>query len=404
VRRAQHTLTAIIVVLALLLAGIAFLCEAYHVGAMDENQPGYQSVLSQLLAAVAGRGAVYYVTMGSVLCVLALSANTSFAGFPRLCQMVAHDGYLPHIFGQLGRRLVYSAGILILTFLSGLLLVVFGGITDRLIPLFAVGAFAAFTLSQGGMVRHWLGRAGERGARLSLAVNGVGAAATGVALAIILVAKFVEGAWVTIVLIPIALLIFRAVKKHYNMVARKIACVRPLDLQGLQPPLVVVPIEGWNLLTEGALRFGMRISNEVLAVHIANEQDGEAVAALRALWPEEVECPAREAGMTPPKLEVIDSPYRWLFRPLWERIEQLLAGQPPDRRMAVIIPELVPTHWYEQLLHNHRAEGLKAALLLKGEQRIVVINVPWYTDAKPGHNWPTVLLGGSGTSIPDSGL
>ena len=162
VRRAQATLTAIIAILGLLLAGIAVLCRAYGVGAMDEAQPGYQSVLSQLVAAVAGRGAVYYVTMGSVLFVLCLSANTSFAGFPRLCQMVAHDGFLPHIFGQLGRRLVYSAGILILSALSGVLLVIFGGITDRLIPLFAVGAFAAFTLSQAGMVRHWLSHLGKK--------------------------------------------------------------------------------------------------------------------------------------------------------------------------------------------------------------------------------------------------
>ena len=244
VKLAQRTLTAIVAVLGLLLAGIALLCRAYHVGAMDQEQTGYQSVLSQLVGAVAGRGAVYYVTMGSVLVVLALSANTSFAGFPRLCQMVARDGFLPPVFGQLGRRLVFSAGIVILAGMAGVLLVIFGGITDRLIPLFAVGAFGAFTLSQAGMVRHWQTRPGEKGARLSLAINATGAVATGLALAIILVAKFAEGAWVTLLLIPAAVLLFRAIKAHYDAVARDTACPQALDWQ-LQAPLVVVPIDEW---------------------------------------------------------------------------------------------------------------------------------------------------------------
>ena len=378
VKLAQRTLTAIVVVLGLLLAGIALLCRAYHVGAMDQEQTGYQSVLSQLVGAVAGRGAVYYVTMGSVLVVLALSANTSFAGFPRLCQMVARDGFLPPVFGQLGRRLVFSAGIVILAGMAGVLLVIFGGITDRLIPLFAVGAFGAFTLSQAGMVRHWQSRPGEKGARLSLAINATGAVATGLALAIILVAKFAEGAWVTLLLIPAAVLLFRAIKAHYDAVARDTACPQTLDWQ-LQAPLVVVPIDEWSRVTQRALRFGMRISPDVVAVHVKLEGDEKTAAALRALWPSEVEQPAQAAGFSKPRLEVLDSPYRRLFRPLWACIARLQAEQPDDRRIAVIIPELIPMHWYEYVLHNHRAEQLKAALLFKGDQRIVVINVPWYT-------------------------
>ena len=378
VKLAQRTLTAIVVVLGLLLAGIALLCRAYHVGAMDQEQTGYQSVLSQLVGAVAGRGAVYYVTMGSVLVVLALSANTSFAGFPRLCQMVARDGFLPPVFGQLGRRLVFSAGIVILAGMAGVLLVIFGGITDRLIPLFAVGAFGAFTLSQAGMVRHWRTRPGEKGARLSLAINATGAVATALALAIILVAKFVEGAWVTLLLIPAAVLLFRAIKAHYDAVARDTACPQALDWQ-LQAPLVVVPIDEWSRVSQRALRFGMRISPDVVAVHVKLDGDEKTATALRALWPSEVEGPAQVAGFSKPRLEVLDSPYRRLFRPLWACITRLQAEQPEDRRIAVIIPELIPLHWYEYVLHNHRAEQLKAALLFKGDQRIVVINVPWYT-------------------------
>jgi len=180
VRNAQRTLTAIVVILLALLAGIAYLCHAYGIAAMDEARPGYQSVLSLLLGAVVGRGGVYYVTLGSVLAVLVLSANTSYAGFPRLCRLVALDSYLPHAFALLGRRLVYTVGILFLTGLCGILLIAFKGITDKLIPLYAVGAFLAFTLSQAGMVMHWRRQAGSgenkgkagRGARCSSTVWG----------------------------------------------------------------------------------------------------------------------------------------------------------------------------------------------------------------------------------------
>src|SRR5262249_47543410 len=156
------------------LSGIAYLARSYQIGATTPGQPGYQSVLSQLTAAIAGKGAFYSVTIGSILLVLCLSANTSFADFPRLCRAVAVDGFLPHSFANRGRRLVYSQGVLALTVMAAGILVLFGGVTDRLIPLFAVGAFLAFTLSQAGMVMHWLRERG-RGARSSMLVNGLGA-------------------------------------------------------------------------------------------------------------------------------------------------------------------------------------------------------------------------------------
>src|SRR5947207_11440189 len=189
VTHAHRTLTAIVLILAVLLAGIAYLAGTYHTLAMDQSQPGYQSILSQLTGAVIGRGAFYFVAMGSVLAVLCLSANTSFAGFPRLCRQVARDEYLPKAFAVPGRRLVNSFGIIWLAVTAGALLAAFGGITDRLIPLFAVGAFLSFTLSQAGMAVHWARQPRETGGwigtRTRLALNGAGAIATGLSLAVI---------------------------------------------------------------------------------------------------------------------------------------------------------------------------------------------------------------------------
>src|ERR1022692_4139867 len=200
VRNAQRTLTVIIGLLIVMLAGIAFLIPAYGIAATDPGRPGYQSVLSMLVAAVAGRGWFYYVTIGSVLVILSLSANTAFADFPRLCRAVAQNNFLPHSFGFRGRRLVYSEGIVVLAVLAAILLILFGGVTDRLIPLFAIGAFLAFTLSQAGMVAHWRRVRGE-GATHSMIVNGLGAVATGITLVVVLVAKFTSGAWVSALLI-----------------------------------------------------------------------------------------------------------------------------------------------------------------------------------------------------------
>ncbi len=374
VKRAQHTLTAIVLILGVLLAGIAYLCHAYHIGATDPDGKGYQSVISQLVGAIVGHGVFYYGTLGSVIAVLALSANTSFADFPRLCRLIAQDNYLPHAFANRGRRLVYTIGIGILTALAGLLLIAFGGITDRLIPLFAVGAFLAFTLSQAGMVVHWK-RLGGVGAGASSLVNGTGAFATGVALLVVLAAKFAEGAWITLLLIPAMLLVFDRVKKHYDHVARQTSCPRPLNIENLEPPVVIVPIKSWNLLAENALRFALRLSPDVIVVHIGTS---EAEAhQLRQQWEQYVEQPLREAGLSQPQLMLLSSPYRRLFTPLLNYIN-LLKAEYPSRQIAIIIPELVESKWYEYLLHNQRATGLKAALLLHGDQRVVVINVPWY--------------------------
>jgi amino acid transporter len=373
---ARRTLTAIIMLLAVMLAGIAYLCRAYQIGATDPGEPNYQSTLSLLTAAVVGRGWFYYVTIGSVLSVLALSANTGFADFPRLCRVIAQDGFLPNSFAHRGRRLVYSRGILVLAVLSAGLLIAFGGITDNLIPLFAVGAFLAFTLSQAGMVAHWW-KAGGTHARTSMAINAAGAVCTGVALAIVLVSKFIDGAWVMILLIPALLALFVSVRAHYRSVGRQVATTAPLDAKALQPPVVLLPMRGWSAITRKALRFALKISPDVYALHVADDE--EIMAELEDTWEQRVQEPATAAGLTAPKLIVVYSPYRKLYSPLKQVVSDLQSAH-PSRDIAVIVPELVATRWYHYLLHNQTAAVIKAYLLFSGLRRVVVINVPWYLE------------------------
>jgi len=375
VRNARRTLTAIVSVLVLLLAGIAYLSNAYHVGATEPGVTGYQSVLSQLVAAVVGRGVFYYVCIGSVLWVLALSANTGFADFPRLCRLIAEAGFLPRFFASRGRRLVYSYGIYALAALSAALLILFGGVTDRLIPLFAVGAFLAFTLSQAGMVAHWV-RVGGGGAFVRIAVNGFGAAATGLTLIVILVAKFAEGAWVTALLIPMLLAVFGGVRRHYHRVSLEIANPQPLNVTNIQPPIVILPMNAWNKMSQKGLRFALKLSPDIFVVQIQtgnSKTDGD----LARRWHDYVETPTRSAHLPTPQLVVVPSPYRHVFNPLLDYILEMKRRH-ADRQIAVLIPELVASRWYEHLLHNKRAAMLKALLLVRGDEDIVVVNVPWY--------------------------
>jgi amino acid transporter len=374
---ARRTLTVIIGVLVVLLAGIAYLARAYHIGATEPGVQGYQSVLSQLVAAVVGHGAFYYVCIASILMVLALSANTGFADFPRLCRLIAEDGYLPRVFASRGRRLVYSLGIYVLTVLSASLLVVFGGITDRLIPLFAIGAFLAFTLSQAGMVAHWR-RIGGAAHIPAIAVNGLGALATGVTLLVVLVAKFIEGAWVMALLIPALLAVFGMVRRHYHAVAAEIANPFALDVTNIQPPIVIIPMSQWNKMSQKGLRFALKLSTDIRVVQVQAGAAGESDLAAR--WAENVEAPTARAHLPVPTLVTVPSPYRHVFNPLIDYILTVKAAH-PDRQIAVLIPELVARRWYHHLLHNKRAAMLKALLLVRGDEDVVVINVPWYLES-----------------------
>lgn len=373
---ARRTLGVIIGLLILMLGGIAYLVRAYGIAATDPGAPGYQSVLSMLVAAVAGKGWFYYVTIGSILLVLALSANTAFADFPRLCRIIAHDGFLPRSFGIRGRRLVYSQGIYVLTVLAAVLLIVFRGVTDRLIPLFAVGAFLAFTLSQTGMVFHWK-RTGGPGARHSMLVNGLGATATAITVLVVLVAKFMDGAWITLLLVPSLLAVMIAVRRQYHEVGMSVISQSPLECKDFKPPMVVVPVDRWSKIAKQALTLALTVSPDVTALHI---DSGDRTIYLKQEWHGFVEQPVLQLGMAPPKLVVLDSPYRFVITPIVDYILDL-AQKNPSRQIAVIIPEIVERRWYYHMLHNQRGTALKSMLYFKGNGRILVVNVPWYVEA-----------------------
>jgi amino acid transporter len=374
VKNAQRTLTVIIFVLAVLLAGISYLVKAYGIAATDPGKPGYQSILSMLLAAIFGKGVFYYLTIGSILFVLSLSANTAFADFPRLCRAIAQNNYLPHAFAFRGRRLVYTYGIAVLAVLTCILLVLFGGITDRLIPLYAVGAFLAFTLSQFGMVMHWRKHRGSHWLKSAL-VNGLGAFVTGITVIVVLVAKFAEGAWLTVLFIPLLIFFFHSVRRHYHTVTVATTCTAAVELANHQaPPIAVVPIDRWSCVSKQALEFASRISPEIIALHV---EPGEHSELLHDEWQRYVEEPFRRAGEVPPKLTILPSPYRFVIVPVMQFILEL-SGKHPDRRIVVVIPELVEGHWYEYFLHNQRGRLLEWMLLVHGNERIFTLSSPYY--------------------------
>jgi hypothetical protein len=243
-----------------------------------------------------------------------------------------------------------------------------------LIPLFAVGAFLAFTLSQAGMVEHWR-RLGGPGSGRSMAINGLGAICTAVTLLVVLVSKFTEGAWVTVLLIPILLLLFVGVRAHYQTVAREVRSDAPLDATHLEPPIALLPIRGWSAITRKALRMSMKITPDVYALHIAGDE--HAVLDLEDTWSQRVRQPAMAAGVEAPRLIVIFSPFRQLYGPLMQAVTDIQKAH-PGRDVAVIVPELVATKWYHYLLHNQTAAVIKAYLLFSGLRRVIVVNVPWY--------------------------
>jgi amino acid transporter len=372
-KNAKTALTIIIVLLGILLIGIAVLCRAYHISATDPNGPGYESVLSMLTRAVMGHGWFYYLTIASVLMVLALSANTAFADFPRLTRAIAQNNFMPHVFLLRGRRLLYSWGIYVLVALTALLLIIFGGVTDRLIPLYAIGAFLAFTLSQAGMVMHWK-REGGSPARIFM--NGLGAVATGITVLVVLVAKFVEGAWITALLVAVMIVFMRGVRHHYDRVNKDIDLDRPIRPADVMEPVMVVPIDRWSRISEKALSFALSMSSDIRCVHV---QLGEQPDQFCQDWEKDVAAPLREAGRAVPKLEVLRSPFRYIVQPI---IDYVLAVERESnfQKICVLVPELVVRHWWENMLHNRRADLLKVVLLVRGNRRIIVINIPWYLE------------------------
>lgn len=243
---------------------------------------------------------------------------------------------------------MYSFGVYVLAILSAGLLIAFGGVTDRLIPLFAIGAFLSFTLSQAGMVVHWRKQEGCA-ARSNMVINAFGAVATGLTVLVVAVAKFTEGAWITLALIPALMLLMLAIRRHFHTVATETSSPSPLEMQSLNPLLVVVPIEEWNRVTKKALRFAMTLSNDIQVLHI---DSGEQADTLRQQWSEWVEEPARKDGRAIPKLVVIASPYRFIVGLILSYL-RMLEQKNPERYIAVVVSGLAERHWF-------------------------VVNVPWY--------------------------
>jgi len=357
-RNAAATLVAMAVMSITMFVGITLLAHAYGILPNDA-----ETVVSQLARATfGGRGIPYYAVQAATMAILVLAANTAYADFPRLASIVARDRFLPRQFTNQGDRLAFSNGIVILSVLASVLLVVFGGDTHALIPLYMIGVFVSFTLSQAGMVIHWR-QLGGPGWRTSAAINGFGAVVTGVVLLIVAVTKATEGAWIIIVMIPALVLLFEITRRHYDHVASE------LTLRAWQPDapgghVVLVPIGGIQRAVVKALRYARTLSADVRAVYV--EIDPAATAALREQWAEWGQ------GV---ELVVLNSPYRSLMEPLLEYIE-VAQHADPDGYVTVILPEFVPHRLWQHLLHNQHALLIKGALLFK--PNVVVTSVPFH--------------------------
>jgi len=366
---AGKTLIAMVVLLATMFIGITLL--AWRLGVAPLEQ---ETVVSQIGRQIFGAGPLYLSLQAGTALILILAANTSFADFPRLSSIMARDRYLPRQLANLGDRLVFSNGIIVLGFLSAALIVAFGGETHRLIPLYAVGVFLAFTLSQSGMVLHWF--RGKGGAwRIKAGINGLGGLATGVVLLVIVGSKFVHGAWIVILLLPLCVWMFRTINAHYASVAEQ------LSLEGAKPEKwtglasrkrhkVVVPISGIHRGSLPALRFARSLSKDVTALVV--DVEPEETEKVREKWP-------TWAHDIP--LVVLESPYRSTLGPLLAYLDEVDARDPERGLAVVVLPEFVTATWWQNLLHNQTAQLVKRALVYRRGQAAkdrVIIDVPYH--------------------------
>jgi len=338
--------------------GITLLAHAYAIVPNDA-----ETVVSQIARATfGGRGWAYYAVQAGTMAILVLAANTAYADFPRLSSILARDRFLPRQFMNQGDRLAFSNGILILSVLASVLLVIFAGDTHALIPLYMIGVFVSFTLSQAGMVIHWR-TLRERGWRTSAAINGFGAIVTGIVLVIVATTKAAEGAWIIMVMIPVLVAIFEITRRHYDHVAGQLT-LRDWAPETPGRNVVLVPIGGIQRAVVKALQYARTLSSDVRAIYV--EIDPSATASLRAQWA------TWGQGV---ELVVLTSPYRSLMEPLLEYIEVAQRGD-PDAYVTVILPEFVPRRIWQHLLHNQHALLIKGALLFK--PNVVVTSVPFH--------------------------
>jgi amino acid transporter len=354
-QNARAVLTALGIILITLFLGMTYL--AYDFGIVPKVG---ETVASQLARHVFGTGVIYYEIQTVTMLILLLAANTAFADFPRLAFFLARDRFIPRQFGTQGDRLVFSNGILILAALAAALLVIFGGDTHALIPLYAVGVFLSFTFSQSGMVRRWL-RLREPGWRWRATLNSIGAAATGVVMITIAVTKFVHGAWIVVLLIPTLVAIFLVVHRHYDEVARQLS----LDDYSPPPPMtntVLVLVGDLHRGVVHALQYAQTLSPSAKALYV--ETDPERTRRLEERW--------GKWGQGLP-LIVLTSPYRSLLGPLLEYIDQL-QRHGENHVVTIVLPEFIPARWWQQILHNQTALLIKGTFLFR--KNVIVTDVP----------------------------
>ena len=366
-------------ILGILFVGVVLLFHAYG---LVPDPSGNPTLLSQLAEQLAGRSWFYYVVQATTLAVLVLAANTSYADFPRLASILARDRFVPHVFAFRGDRLAFSTGIVALSALAGVLVVVFQGSVDALIPLFAVGVFVAFTMSQAGMVVHWR-QLRTPGWTARAVINGIGAVACAVVALVAGGTKFISGeplfevlghqvhagSWIVVVLIPILIVNFLAIHRHYERAAEQVATETPLSPSAIRHT-VVVPVSELNRVAIQTLAYACSIASGVTAVHLA--EDDQEIARIRATWKAAL---MKHPFLRETRLVLVETPYRSLIPALMAFIDDLEAEH-RGYTLTVVLPELVPAHWWEQPLHTQTALRLKAALLFR--PGTVVISVPYH--------------------------
>ena len=355
-KNAAITLGWMVAILALFFLGVSFLAQHYHV--MPTTS---ETVLSILGHHVFGGGFLYYALQYTTFAVLVLAANTAFADFPRLAGILANDRFMPRQLAARGDRLAFSNGIVTLAGVAFLLVWLFHGDTNSLVPLYAIGVFVCFTLSQAGMVVHWRATR-EPGWLWKAWLNGIGAVATGLVSIIQLVTKFTTGGWIIAVIIPVIILLLRKIHKHYTEFAEEIRFTGQSPIHPLHHT-VIVPVNGITKATSGALVYATTISDEVIAVYI--EVDKRDTIRMQEEW---------EAWDIGVPLEVVPSPYRSILKPLVEFVENLRMVTPGEL-VTIVVPEIVPKHWWEHLLHNKTALYIRTAFLFK--PNVVITAIPY---------------------------
>jgi hypothetical protein len=342
-RNAAATLLWLSSSLVALFLGVAVLGRA--IGAVPSDQG---NVIAQIGLAVAGNSPLFYVVQLSAAVILILAANTSFNGFPRLAAVMAEDHFTPHQFSRVGLRLAYTTGIVVLSALAAGLILLFNGSTHALIPLFAIGVFLCFTLSQAGMVRHWL-RTRERGWRYKIVINGVGAVTTAAVTLIVVATKFLEGAWIVAVLVPALVVLFMAIKRAYSREIQELSLYRPPNPERITHEMVV-PVAQMNRAVAEAVCYALSVGTQVTAVHVST--DPKVTHQLREDW--------KRWGTEVP-LKVISSPYREVVEPLTDYIRGQAAHK-PAHQVTVVMPDVVARHWWQEALHNQTNLQLRIAL------------------------------------------